>query len=229
MSEHDSLFSKTVQLLFAGKFICPVKFPIVYRFLNDDFNREKVARYVKELGLVLTTISANAEEDPIFYLSCEAFPTCGESKSSKEEDFQKDSRKDFRKELKEIPQVNRYLRWLFQCLEKESLFMGDLVRLRDLVSRMSANKDLLREISNMEGSEESSAEEICKRMVKDLSDKDILSLFDPIENTYKVTGKIEYVYALHDFLKEYYSLAPQQTEPDKTPTALTALLEKGMA
>lgn len=211
MSNHIEIasFRKTVEALLTGEFICPIKYPGFFRYLADEENAESVSSYVSRMGFTLGKVSESENSAWVLFHS---------DIDSGDREMEKAIRKEFQEN-----QINVcYFKWIGDGLRKESISMGDRISLRSFIDALKENRTLRESISVAIGKESDSEEDLCRSIIKTLTGRGYLSLSDDIESIYIVTGKIDYFYAMNDFLSEYYHL--DRKENEETP--LVSLMER---
>lgn len=205
------MFEQTMTLLLSGQFICAVSQPDAYRFLQDEANRKEVEAFLARLGRRLVA----TRHGSAWYV---AFTR-----------LEPEQRKGIREEYAEIKHNLRLVVGFFvhvmQALGREEfLAPGSIIETHRLSAAIDENASLRNELqtlanlgkANIEGNLRIGLE----RLLKKMRDEGYLVLANPEREIYAVTGKVEYLQEVVDFLMVHESVQEDVEEPPETGSLL---------
>lgn len=202
------MFEQTMSLLLSGEFICPIRYPDAYRYLSEEAHQKDVTAYLARIGRRLSVTGLGGG----WYMS---FDRIGQ-----------DQRRSVRDEFSRIKLDLRFLVDFFsktmRASEREQVYSrGDKIEAHALMAAVDSNPGLRAEfqtlatLSRGSGSDGKLKSNL-DRHLKTLRDEGYLVLVNPEREIYQVTGKIEYLYEVVQFLMGIGSIAEDVDEEDPT-------------
>ncbi|MBK1620974.1 hypothetical protein CKO42_21625 [Lamprobacter modestohalophilus] len=204
------MFEQTVTLLLSGEFICDVRYPEAWRFLEDEAQRQDVEAFVGRLGRRL----ARTRQGGASFVAYREIGT--------------DERRAMREVFAAIKHDLRLLVGFFvhvmQALRQDHfLAPGSLIETHRLMAAIDENPNLRNDLQALarlgrgpvgDGTLRGTLDRLLKR----LRDDGYLVHANPEREIYAVTGKIEYLQEVVDFLMEYQSIPDEiEEESDSEP------------
>ena len=206
------MFSPVVQSLLAGEFICQVTNPSGFSFLGDINNRAEVNAYVSKIGLHLSV----TRQESAFYVAHLADGTV--------------DRKAAREVFSEIKQSLRplvsFLDMVMRVMQNDSLLVvGTPIEVNKLMGAIDTNpsfrNDLQTLASQLKIQTDGTDRNRLEKVLKSFRDKGYLLLSNPEREIYQITGKIEFIQEVIEFLMEHDAIGGQE---DETPSNQGMLL-----
>ena len=203
------MFEQAVTLLLSGQFVCAVSQPEAYRFLQEDANRKEVEAFLARLGRRLN----NTKHGGAWYLVYARIDP--------------EQRKDIREEYAEIKHNLRLVVGFFvhvmQALRREEfLAPGSVIETHRLIAAIDENPSLRNELQTLvnvgRASNDGTLRSALERLLKKLRDEGYLVLANPEREIYEVTGKVEYLQEVVDFLMVHESVQEDVEETPETGT-----------
>lgn len=202
------MFEQAMSLLLSGEFICPIRYPDAYRYLSEEAHQKDVTAYLARIGRKLSVTGLGGG----WYMS---FDQIGQ-----------DQRRSVRDEFSRIKLDLRFLVDFFskamRASEREQVYSrGDKIEVHALMAAVDSNPGLRAEfqtlatLSRGSGSDGKLKSNL-DRHLKTLRDEGYLVLVNPEREIYQVTGKIEYLYEVVQFLMGIGSIAEDVDEEDPT-------------
>jgi hypothetical protein len=206
------MFEQTLTLLLAGEFVCNVRYPEAWRFLEDPEQRQDADAFLARLGRRL----AQTRHGGAWYAALASVAP--------------EDRKAIREELADIKHNLRLLVGFFvhvmQALRQEQfLAPGSVIEANRLIAAIDQNPNLRRELQSLaslgkghgaDGTLRGGLDRLLKRM----RDEGYLVLANPEREIYEVTGKIEYLQEVVDFVMAYESIPDEVEEEPETGSLL---------
>lgn len=199
------MFEQTLTLLLSGEFICGVRYPDAWRFLEDEGQRREVDAFLGKLGRRL----ACTRQGGAWFA---AYKEIGA-----------DERRAMREGFAEIKHNLRLLVGFFvhvmQALRQDQfLAPGSLIEANRLMAAIDQNQNLRSELQALAGlgkgpTGDGTLRGTLERLLKKLRDDGYLVLANPEREIYEVTGKIEYLQEVVDFLMAHQSI-PDEVEEE---------------
>lgn len=199
------MFEQTLTLLLSGEFICGVRYPDAWRFLEDEGRRREVDAFLGRLGRRL----ACTRQGGAWFA---AYKEIGA-----------DERRAMREGFAEIKHNLRLLVGFFvhvmQALRQDQfLAPGSLIEANRLMAAIDQNQNLRSELQALAGlgkgpTGDGTLRGTLERLLKKLRDDGYLVLANPEREIYEVTGKIEYLQEVVDFLMAHQSI-PDEVEEE---------------
>jgi len=210
------MFEQTVTLLLSGEFICKVRYPDAWRFLEDESQRKDVDAYLGRLGRQL----ASTRQGGAWFA---AYQQIGA-----------DERKAMRETFADIKHNLRLLVGFFvhvmQALRQDQfLAPGSIIEANRLMAAIDDNPNLRGELQTLAGLGKGPVGDgtlrgTLDRLLKKLRDDGYLTLANPEREIYEVTGKIEYLQEIVDFLMAHQSIPDEVEEEADTEVQQGRLL-----
>ncbi len=196
----------TLTLLLTGEFICDVRYPDAWRYLEQTSAREEVEHLLGCLGRRLTQTPQGGTWFAAY------------ARIDKEE------RAAIREELVDIKHNLRFLVEFFvqamQALQQDQfLAPGTLIETNRLLAAIDENPRLRNDILALAPPGkgpvgEGSARAALERLLKRLRDAGYLTLKNAERDIYAVTGKIEYLQSVVQFLMNHHGIPEELSEED---------------
>jgi hypothetical protein len=205
------MFEQTVTLLLAGEFVCAVSQPDAYRFLQEETQRKEVDAYLARLGRRL----AATRHGSAWYLAYLRLDP--------------EQRRGIREEYAEIKHNLRLVVGFFvhvmQALRREEfLAPGSIIETHRLIAAIDENPNLRNELQTLvnlgKASSDGTLRNGLERLLKKLRDEGYLVLANPEREIYAVTGKVEYLQEVVDFLMVHESVQEDVEEVPETGSLL---------
>lgn len=199
------MFEQAMTLLLSGEFVCSVSQPDAWRFLQDEENRKEVSHFLGRLGRRLAcTRHGSAWYVALAHLNPE-------------------ERKGIRDEFADIKHNLRLVVGFFvhvmQAMHREEfLSPGSVIEANRLMAAIDENPSLRNELQTLVNLSKTSSDgtlrNALQKLLKKLKDDGYLILANPEREIYEVTGKVEYLQEVVDFLMVHESV---QEEVEETP------------
>jgi hypothetical protein len=200
------MFEQTLTLLLAGEFICAIRYPDAWRFLDDEGQRAEAEAFLARLGRRL----ARTHQGGAWFAAYTQVGT--EERRAIREGFA-----DIKYKLR--PLVN-FLVFVMQAQRQDHfLAPGSLIEANRLMLAIDDNPNLRVEIQAIAAQGKGTWADptlrgILERLLKRLQDDGYLVLANPEREIYEVTGKIEYLQEVVDFLMAHESVKEELDEED---------------
>lgn len=205
------MFEQAMTLLLSGQFVCTVSHPDAYRFLQDEANRKEVEAFLARLGRrLVATRHGSAWYVAFTHLDSE-------------------QRKGIREEYAEIKHNLRLVVGFFvhvmQALGREEfLAPGSVIETHRLIAAIDENPSLRNELQTLvnlgKASSDGTLRTALERLLKKMRDEGYLVLANPEREIYEVTGKVEYLQEVVDFLMVHESVQEDVEESPETGSLL---------
>ncbi len=205
------MFEQAMTLLLSGQFICAVSQPDAYRFLQDEANRKEMEVFLNRLGRRLVA----TRHGSAWYV---AFTR-----------LESEQRKGIREEYAEIKHNLRLVVGFFvhvmQALgHEEFLAPGSIIETHRLSAAIDENASLRNELQTLvnlgKASSDGTLRTALERLLKKMRDEGYLMLANPEREIYVVTGKVEYLQEVVDFLMVHESVQEDVEESPETGSLL---------
>jgi hypothetical protein len=184
---------KTLTDLLAGHFICPIAFEQAFEDLQDPASREEVERWLAQIDRRLARLG----EDGAFFVAPSQILAQHTTK--------------VRADLKEFrdtygPMVSM-LNLIRVSKDNFTCSPGDYVQLADIERGINESPTLESQLRSLVGvisgsSLKNTNRDFLKRMLEHLRYSGYLVLANPQNETYRVTGKIDHLHAVLEFIAE---------------------------
>lgn len=199
------MLERTLTLLLAGEFICGVRYPDAWRFLEDEGRRQEVDAFLRKLRRRLTRTRHGGAWFAAYV------------------EIGKDERRAMREGFADIKHNLRLLVGFFvhvmQALRQDQfLAPGSIIEANRLMAAIDQNPNLRGELQALAGlgkgpTGDGTLRGTLERLLKKLRDEGYLLLANPEREIYEVTGKIEYLQEVVDFLMAHQSI-PDEVEEE---------------
>lgn len=197
------MFEQTLTLLLAGEFICSVRYPDAWRFLEDEGRRADVEAFLARLGRRL----ARTRQGGAWFA---AYIDIG----TDERRAMRDGFADIKHNLRLL--VGFFVHVMQALRQDQFLAPGSIVEANRLMAAIDQNPNLRSELQALAGlgkgpTGDGTLRGTLERLLKKLRDDGYLVLANPEREIYEVTGKIEYLQEVVDFLMAHQSI-PDEVE-----------------
>jgi hypothetical protein len=206
------MFDQTMTLLLSGEFICEVRHPDAYRFLAGDANQKDANAYLARIGRTL----ASTELGGSWYA---AYSAIGD-----------EEKKVIKSEFARIWQRTRFLVEFFgkamRASNKEDYYSrGDKIEFHALMAAVDGNPGLRAEfqaLSRLTGGSTSNGKlrTLLAGYFKELVNDGYLILANLEREIYQVTGKIEYLTEVAQFLMTTNNISDETVEDQDSTCSL---------
>ena len=180
--------------LLAGEFICPIAFNQEYEQLQDEGFRSEVEVWLGSLNMRLARLG----EDGAFFMA-----------PAQLQSAQLTRVKDELLRFRDVygPWI-RMLNLIRQAKESFDCVVGDYVQLAELETAINESSTLESQLRNLHGvisnvAARNSNRDFLKRLLEHLKSDGLLVMVNPQTETYRVTGKIDQVHAVLEFIAEH--------------------------
>jgi hypothetical protein len=209
------MFEITVTLLLSCEFICNIRYPDAWRFLEDEAQRRDAEQFLERLGRRLTCTRQGGAWFAAYV------------------EIGSDERRAVREGFADIKHNLRLLVGFFvhvmQALRQEQfLAPGSIIESSRLMAAIDENPNLRVELQGLAGlgkgqGGDGTLRGTLDRLLRRLRDDGYLVLANPEREIYEVTGKIEYLQEVVDFLMAHQSIPDEigdETDADETQRSL---------
>lgn len=189
------MFEQIIHVLLAGQFICEFRHPALYEFLQDAEQRVRVTQWVEAIGYRLSRLG----EQGAYFLSFGGIDA--------------DRRAGIRKQFKDIKSEQwprmQFLMTAQHALENDLLLTpGSLIELPNLVDRISNSPKLTDDFRTvlpyLIGARVStSLHDNLRRTLDGMCSDGYLMVRNVEREIYLVTGKIDYLHQVIEFLLDH--------------------------
>jgi hypothetical protein len=199
------MFEQTLTLLLAGEFICSVRHPDAWRFLEDEGQRNDVEAFLARLSRRL----ARTRQGGAWFA---AYTDIG----TDERRAMRDGFADIKHNLRLL--VGFFVHVMQALRQDQFLAPGSIVEANRLMAAIDQNPNLRSELQALAGlgkgpTGDGTLRGTLERLLKKLRDDGYLVLANPEREIYEVTGKIEYLQEVVDFLMAHQSI-PDEVEEE---------------
>jgi DNA-binding transcriptional ArsR family regulator len=205
------MFEQTLTLLLAGEFICAVRYPDAWRFLEDEGQRRDAESFLGRLGRRL----ARTRQGGAWFA---AYTQVG----ADERRLIREGFADLKHNLRLL--VGFFVHVMQAQRQDQFLAPGSVIEANRLMAAIDESPNLRGELLALAGlgkgaTGDGTNRSTLDRLLKRLRDDGYLVLANPEREIYEVTGKIEYLQEVVDFLMEHQSI------PDEPPDGIEDELE----
>ena len=188
------MFKQIIPQLLAGTFICPITQQTAHAYLSDPNHQTSVDAYLEKIGLKLV----QTRHGGAFFCT--------------HLEMAADGRMSAQKNLKDIKQTLRpivtFLELLMRITQQDDILTaGTILETHQIMTAIDANPSLRHDLQSLTNQAGLRAENTDRsRLVKILNDfckQGYLVLVNPEREIYRVTGKIEYIMEVIEFLMEH--------------------------
>ncbi|MDD2776717.1 MAG: hypothetical protein PHU06_12235 [Gallionella sp.] len=201
------MFKQLIPDLLAGKFICAYTDHDAFYYLNDAHNFAEVNDYLGKIGLKLST----TRHGGAFF--CTHIDINSEDKKAAKVTF-----KDIKHNLR--PLVG-FLDLLMRTMQRDDLLVaGALIEVNQMMTVIDGNpsfRNELQSLATQASISDSKDRGRLSKLLEKFKNNGYLNLVNPEREIYCVTGKIEYIQQVIEFLMEYGAV-PEVEETDTPQT-----------
>lgn len=200
------MFEQAMTLLLRGEFICPVRYPDAFRFLNGEDTQKDVQAYLTRIQRTLVM----TEQGGAWYM---AYDRIGQ-----------EERRAIKEEFTRVKQKIRFLVDFFvkamRATGMEVFYSrGDTIEAHALIAAIDGNPGLRAEFQALGNALRGSSTELklkanLDRQLRTLVDDGYLLIVNADREIYQVTGKIEYLTEVVQFLMATDNIASDIEEDD---------------
>jgi hypothetical protein len=199
------MFEQTVTLLLAGEFICDVRYPEAWRFLTEEVQRNDVDAFLGRLGRRLARTSQGG-----------AWFAAYKEIGSEERRAMREVFADIKHNLRLL--VGFFVHVMQALRQDQFLAPGSLIEANRLMAAIDENPSLRGELQTLASLGKGAMGDgtlrgTLERLLKKLRDDGYLVLANPEREIYEVTGKIEYLQEVVDFLMAHEAI-PDEVEEE---------------
>ena len=210
------MFEQTLTLLLAGEFICSIRYPDAWRFLEDEGQRREVDAFLGKLGRRL----ARTRQGGSWFA---AYKQVG----AEERRAMRDGFAEIKHNLRLL--VGFFVHVMQALRQDQFLAPGSLIEANRLMAAIDQNPNLRSELQALAGlgkgpTGDGTLRGTLERLLKKLRDEGYLVLANPEREIYEVTGKIEYLQEVVDFLMTHQSIPDEVEEESDTEARQETLL-----
>ncbi len=210
------MFEQTLTLLLAGEFICNIRYPDAWRFLEDEGQRHEVDAFLGKLGRRL----ARTRQGGAWFA---AYQQIG----AEERRAMRDGFAEIKHNLRLL--VGFFVHVMQALRQDQFLAPGSLIEANRLMAAIDQNPNLRSELQALAGlgkgpTGDGTLRGTLERLLKKLRDEGYLVLANPEREIYEVTGKIEYLQEVVDFLMAHQSIPDEVEEESDTEARQETLL-----
>jgi hypothetical protein len=210
------MFEQTLTLLLAGEFICGIRYPDAWRFLEDEGQRQEVDAFLGKLGRRL----ARTRQGGSWFV---AYKQIG----AEERRAMRDGFAEIKHNLRLL--VGFFVHVMQALRQDQFLAPGSLIEANRLMAAIDQNPNLRSELQALAGlgkgpTGDGTLRGTLERLLKKLRDEGYLVLANPEREIYEVTGKIEYLQEVVDFLMAHQSIPDEVEEESDTEARQETLL-----
>lgn len=209
--------NRILRLLMQGQFICPIAYQSEYLWLLEGGNQSQVDQWLAQIEMRL----ARTHEDGAFF----AAPL---SLQSSDVARVRDSLKQFRDTYGPMVRMFNLVR---EAKPEFGCTSGDFVQLAEIEQAVNESPILEGQLRAMvpiisKSSQRFSNREVLKRMLETMREGGYLVLANAQNETYRVTGKIDHLHAVLEFIIEQEPIVAQTPlESDAQPQVNTDLVD----
>ncbi len=210
------MFEQTVTLLLSGEFICNVRYPDAWRFLADEAQRKDVDAFLGRLDRRL----ASTRQGGAWFAAYQQIG--GDERRVMREIFA-----DIKHNLRLL--VGFFVHVMQAMRQDQFLAPGSIIEANRLMAAIDENPNLRGELQALAGLGKGPVGDgtlrgNLERLLKKLRDDGYLVLANPEREIYEVTGKIEYLQEVVDFLMAHQSIPDEVEEETHTEARQETLL-----
>ncbi|WP_034619860.1 hypothetical protein [Chitinibacter tainanensis] len=206
------MFEQSMSLLLSGEFICEVRYPDAFRYLASDANQKDANAYLTRIGRTL----ASTELGGAWFAS---YAYMGD-----------EERKVIKSEFTKLWQRTRFLVDFFgkamRASNKEDYYSrGDKIEFHALMAAVDGNPGLRAEfqaLGRLTGGSSSDGKlrSLLANFFKELVSDGYLIVANSEREIYQVTGKIEYLIEVVQFLMTTHNISDDTVEEQESAASL---------
>jgi len=200
------MFKNVIPVLLSGEFVCPIAHRDEHAYLTDTANLAGVNEYLTKIGYRVAQTRHGA-----------AFFATHVELGGKEE--RRDARDLFTHIKHTLRPLVHFIEMVMRAMQSdEFLFAGAVIEANKLMAAIDANPSFRNDLQSLatqlkgisaDGSDRGRLDKVLRR----LRDDGYLVLSNPDREIYQVTGKIEFILEVIEFLMEHQGAAIDDEEP----------------
>lgn len=197
------MFEQVVPVLLAGEFVCQVTNHAGFSYLNGPENHQEVNDYVRKIGLHLAT----TRQGGAFFLA-----------HNQGEDLDRKAAKDVFSEIKQsLRPLVSFLDMVMRVMQDDGLLVaGTPIEVNKLMAAIDANpsfrNDLQTLASQLKIQGDGTDRNRLEKVLKNFREKGYLQFSNPEREIYQITGKIEFIQEVIEFLMEHDAIGDKEEE-----------------
>ncbi|CAG9179997.1 hypothetical protein LMG23992_04137 [Cupriavidus laharis] len=196
-----------LKTILAGEFVCSVAHESEYNYLSDPDIRARVEANLNDLGCRLARTNP---DDGAYYMAPRDVTTLAVTK--------------IKEELRRFRDVYGPAVLLLDLIRHTNsteiaLSPGDVIRLATMEELIIESASLENQLNNLSGvikgfNPRQSIRENFRRVLEQLREDGYVTLFNPQADIYKITGKIEYLYQIIEFISENEAIQAERIDDE---------------
>ncbi|MCY1338406.1 hypothetical protein D9M68_223500 [compost metagenome] len=196
-----------LKTILAGEFVCSVAHESEYNYLSDPDIRARVEANLNDLGCRLARTNP---DDGAYYMAPRDVTTLVVTK--------------IKEELRRFRDVYGPAVLLLDLIRQTNsteiaLSPGDVIRLATMEELIIESASLENQLNNLSGvvkgfNPRQSIRENFRRVLEQLREDGYVTLFNPQADIYKITGKIEYLYQVIEFISENEAIQAERIDDE---------------
>lgn len=192
------MFKHIIPMLLAGEFICPFTQHEAYTYLSDPSHHASVDAYLEKIGLKLVQ-TRHGGAFFCTHIEVEA----NEKKAAKE---------TFRQIKHTLRPIVTFLELLMRVTQRDDILTaGALIEANQVMTTIDTNPSLRNDLQSLTNQANLRAENTdrsrLEKILKYFREQGYLVLVNPEREIYRVTGKIEYIMEVMEFLMEHEAVS----------------------
>ena len=202
----ENQFSRIVEHLMSGGFICEYSDELAYEYLAVDTRRSDIDSYLRKIGRCLYT----TEGSVAFYAAYTSIDS---------NDRRQDVRSQFRETINSLEPLCRWLRLLASTLQSEATLQpGDILRQGELLNALGEAPALSEDLaglcrSGLFYSKKLSTSEQLEVILAKLVDQGYLLRNTATGSLFTATGKWSYLYDVLEFIHSHETISTEEDKP----------------
>ncbi|MGB8417671.1 hypothetical protein [Paraburkholderia sp.] len=203
------MIESVLKTILAGEFICSVRYPSEYAALDGLALRERVESALQDLG---NRIARTNEDDGAYFMAPRDISTVATAK--------------LKEELRRFRDVYGPAVLLLDMIRQAnageiSLSPGEYIRLSTMEGLVIESASLESHLNSLSSTikgfnQRNSIRENLRRVFEQLRDEGYVILANPTADTYQITGKIEYLYSIIEYISENEMVMAERVDDEVT-------------
>ncbi|MBS0599693.1 hypothetical protein [Plasticicumulans sp.] len=200
------MFETVARRLLAGDFLCPYASPELHAWLLDEAARAEIDAWLARIGLRL----ALTRQGTAFYAAHAGIGS----------EERREAAEAFREVQQQLRPMVNFLVLAMRATQDDSVLMpGSLLEAAALHAAIDASPTLRQELQALAGSLRglsgaATQRALLDRLLKLFADQGYLVLANAQRELYRVSGKVEYLYEVVDFLIEHAAIRSDEDEAE---------------
>ncbi len=199
---NPAVFSQVVNTLLTNTFVCSVTYYDEYQYLKNRNNFELVERYLSQIQLRISS----TEDQDVFFLAYEDIHPNAKKAA-------KDVFSDIKQNLRPCIEFIELIMRMQQC---DHLITGSVIEAHKLMSQIDTNPSFREQLQTLgrelKFSSDGTDRTRLDKLLKFMKDRGYIVLSNAEREIYKVTGKIEYLHDVIQFLTEHENIKEDNEE-----------------